>query len=396
MRLKKIVCFFAVLLCFASLAAFSAKAQTEQEIVEDTKNLVVLYKQQKFTEALPYAEKLVKVLPDSAELQFIYGFCLLGQSKNTKNTETAEQLAVKARQAFVKSKELGKEDELLDALIGSLSTDGTERGRFSANSAAESAMKEAEGLFSQGKFDQALTEYKKALDADPKIYEAALFSGDCYTQKGDFANAEIWYQKAIAINPDRETAWRYSATPLMKQEKYDLARDRYIEAFIVEPYNRFAPIGLTNWGKVTQTALGHPKIDVPEIKYDANGKATTVMNGNSLTESSAAWLAYSLARENWKKEKFAKAFPNEKQYRHSLQEETEALRGVVKMFKEKKSANPDKQLEILAKLDEEDLIEPYILLAIPDNGIAQDHAAYLKTNRDNLRKYVLKYVIISK
>ncbi|MCV5117183.1 tetratricopeptide repeat protein, partial [Escherichia coli] len=78
--------------------------------------------------------------------------------------------------------------------------------------------------------------YLKALDADPKNYYAALFVGDSYLQLEDFANAEVWYQKAIAIDPNIETAYRYSATPLMKQKKYDQAKERYIEAWITEPY----------------------------------------------------------------------------------------------------------------------------------------------------------------
>ncbi len=93
-------------------------------------------------------------------------------------------------------------------------------------------MSQAETLFSQGNLDQALASYQKALQLDRELYDAALFTGDVYTQKGDFVQAEVWYQKAIAIDPNREIAYRYSAAPLMKQHKYDLARDRYMESFI--------------------------------------------------------------------------------------------------------------------------------------------------------------------
>src|SRR4030095_2237878 len=109
--------------------------------------------------------------------------------------------------------------------------------------------------------DDALNEYRKALLIDPKLYHAALFSGDVYMQKGDYQQAEKWYQRAIAINPDKETAYRYSATPLMKQRKFDEARDRYVEAYIAEPYNRFAISGISQWAQATNTALAHPQID---------------------------------------------------------------------------------------------------------------------------------------
>ena len=59
-----------------------------------------------------------------------------------------------------------------------------------------------------------------------------------------------------------------------------------------------------------------------------------------------------------------------------------------------KTTNP--QFETLAKLDKEGLLEAFILMAMPDEGIAQDHPAYLKQNRDKLRQYVIKYVIGAK
>jgi tetratricopeptide (TPR) repeat protein len=254
-------------------------------------------------------------------------------------------------------------------------------------------MDQAETNFAQSKYDEALSFYEKALALDPNIYEAALYSGDVYVKRQDWENAEKSYQKAIAIDPARETAYRYSATPLMKQGKTEQARDRYIEAFITEPYSELSPRGISQWAEVTGAKLEHPKIDVPQIKSDAGGKTTIVMDENSLTEGSKYWLAYSLTRENWHKEKFAKTFPSEKQYRHSLQEEAEAIRSAVKSAKEAKST--DAKFALLEKIDNDGLLESYILLAIPDQGIAEDYPAYLKANRDKLRRYVLKYVISS-
>ncbi|HEX8247935.1 MAG TPA: tetratricopeptide repeat protein [Pyrinomonadaceae bacterium] len=275
--------------------------------------------------------------------------------------------------------------------FASLPEDG---GKYSKNQEAENLMYEGESYFSQGEFEAALTAYRKALKLDPNIYEAALFSGDAYVQTGDYDEAEIWYQKAIAINPNRETAYRFSALPLMQQERFEQARDRYIEAYIVEPYSRLPVAGLIHWAQITNTAVLHPTIDVPEIKYDEKGNSKSALNINSLVEDgSTAWLAYAPARQAWRKDKFSKAFPNQKTYRHSLQEEAAALRGVLKAFKEKKPKNPNEQLSLLSKLNDEGFLEPFILLAMPDEGIAQDHVEYLKRNRDQLRQYILKYVV---
>ena len=56
-----------------------------------------------------------------------------------------------------------------------------------------------------------------------------------------------------------------------------------------------------------------------------------------------------------------------------------------------KALNPS--LAKLKKLDSDGLLEAYILIGIPDEGIAEDFPAYLQKNRDKLRQYVLKYVL---
>jgi len=39
------------------------------------------------------------------------------------------------------------------------------------------------------------------------------------------------------------------------------------------------------------------------------------------------------------------------------------------------------------------VLEAFVLMAKADEGIADDHADYLKNNRPKLRQYVLSYVI---
>jgi len=306
---------------------------------------------------------------------------------------------MRARQAFVKAKSLKFNEPKLDAMIQGLPEDGSDSAGFTSNTRANQLMDEGEAFFSQGKPDEALKKYSEALALDPKLYHAALFSGDVYMQKGDYPNAEIWYQKAIAIDPNKETAYRYSATPLMKQHKTDEARDRYIEAFISEPYNGFARGGLVQWGQATKTPLAHPDITIPtNVTFDEKGDAKINLDAGALLggkdDGSFAWISYGATRSSWRKEKFAKTFPNEKTYRHSLAEEADALRSVLSVATaDKKNTKLSPSLTKLKKLDEEGLLEAYILLARPDEGIAQDHPAYLNQNRDKLRRYVLQYVV---
>ena len=94
--------------------------------------------------------------------------------------------------------------------------------------------------------------------------------------------------------------------------------------------------------------------------------------------------------------RFAKEFPNEQTYRHSLPEEAGPLRQVAEHIKQQlkdgKIKQLDPMLERVVKLHDEGLIEAYVLFARVDEGIAEDYPAYRKANRDKLRRYLLEYV----
>jgi tetratricopeptide (TPR) repeat protein len=391
----------AFVILFLSLSSFclSSYAQTENDLAELKKKVAELTKQTRYTEALPLLEKIVAAEPKNPEAVFQLGFALVAQANTTIETADRRAFRVRARNAFIKAKELGVQEPVVEALIQSLPPDGSDSGAFSENLLANAVMVEAESLFGQGKLDDALAKYQKALTLDPKLYHAALFSGDVYMQRGDFAQASAWYEKAIAIDPMRETAYRYSATPLMKQGKTDAARERYIEAFITEPYNRFARAGLIQWGQLTRTSMAHPQIDVPtNVTFDEKGNAQVNLDANALMGSkddgSFAWISYGVTRSTWHKEKFVKTFPGEKAYRHSLVEEADALRSVIALATgDNKTKKLSPSLVQLQQLDSEGLLEAYILLARPDDGIALDYPAYLKANREKLHRYVALHVI---
>jgi hypothetical protein len=50
-------------------------------------------------------------------------------------------------------------------------------------------------------------------------------------------------------------------------------------------------------------------------------------------------------------------------------------------------------LAALAKFQAEGLLEPYVLLIRPDNGIARDYFSYQAAHRDKLIEFVDKYVV---
>jgi hypothetical protein len=204
-----------------------------------------------------------------------------------------------------------------------------------------------------------------------------------------------WYSYAIKMNPDRETAYRYWGDVLVKTGRMAEARAKLIDAVVAEPYNRSTWTGLGQWAQRAGVKIAPPQIPVPDFKRGEEKSAITLDPANL---GSGSWIIYAGVRTNWANGKlFHEAYPNEREYRHSLREEAEALTAVAdfarKPGKEGKTNALDPGLQTLVKLAEAGLIESYILLSRADKGISQDYAAYRASHRDKLREYLSQYVV---
>jgi tetratricopeptide (TPR) repeat protein len=386
-----------VLLLFAALffaSSLPIAAQDDLNPREMRLRVETLFEQSNLVEALPWLEKLLKAEPDNSDLHRMLGEALMAKAVHVETEEESKALRKRARESFIKARDLGDTSEYVRIFIGSIPPDGGGRSKYSSIPASDAATLAGEQAFTSGKIDEALGHYKRAHELDANNYYAPLFAGNMYLQKNDYKNAEVWFQKAIAIDPFIETAYRYSATPLMRQNKFDQARDRYIEAWITEPYSRFAINGMLMWADATRHNLSHPRIEPPKTEKGEDGKPKTTINLDLMNDDgSLAWIAYTATGEVWEKEKFKKTFPNEAKYRRSLAEEADRLRSVVSMAKSLKPKKLNPQIEMIEKLDKDGVLEAFILMSYSNADIHRDHRAYLAANRDKMRLYVTKYVI---
>ncbi len=367
---------------------------------DDRSRAFQLYKEAKYTEALTLFEKLAVAHPDDREVAELHAILVASSATYLKDPEARKQARLRGRELLLRAQKLGANSPLLHSMLEGMTADGDIT--FSAKKEVDEAMREGEAAFAKGDSAKALEMYQRALLLDPNLYEAALFIGDVYFKDADQVKAGEWFGRAIAINPDKETAYRYWGDALIKQGKVTEAGDKFVEAFIAEPYSRLARAGFVNWAEKVHVNLAHPRVEIPAnvAKKGENNSATITLDPNIFKTddkngSSAAWVTYGLVRASWQSE-FAKQYPNEKTYRHSLKEEAAAMRAALKVLGEQKggnSENVDPSLVVIRKLDKEGLLEAYILLAMPDAGIAADFATYRKTNVQNLRRYVKVYVL---
>ena len=129
----------------------------------------------------------------------------------------------------------------------------------------------------------------------------------------------------------------------MKRGKTAEARDRYIEAFITEPYNKFTVAGLVQWAQATQTSLAHPTIDIPTgVTFDVKVTQKSIwMRARcwvAMMDRSPGFPTVQLVLNGTRKPS-RKNIPVEK-YRHSLAEEVEALRSVITLATSDKKQRP--------------------------------------------------------
>jgi tetratricopeptide (TPR) repeat protein len=384
----------AVKLCVAALLVFAAGASLAalgRQDDPERERAFKLWEAQNFVDATPLLEKLAQKYPDDPSVLGRLGFSLYATSTSIKDPSKRQEVRARALQVLRKSREAGDNSNLSRITLDALEAGDATAIPFSNIRDAEKEIRDAEESFVRGDLDKALAGYKRALELDPRLYEAALYAGDMYFKKGLaetdarwkgelLSQAGEWFAKAVRINADRETAHRYWGDALAAQDKRDDAREHFVDAIVAEPYTRNAWVGLVQWGDKYGVRLAHPRVEVPKSPAEAAGDPV--------------WSAYASTRAAWRSRRFAETYPSESAYRHSLAEEAAALRALADAASKAgwTGAQLTPTLQNVIELNKAGLLEAFILIALPDEGISQDYEVYRKANRDKLRRYMLEYV----
>jgi tetratricopeptide (TPR) repeat protein len=364
----------------------------DQTYDEQKKFAVMLFQQNHHLEALPIFQDLAKRNPGDAEVLFGYGACLIDHSATVKDQPAARAERLQARDLLLEAKQLGLSSGLLMNLLETLPADGSVR--FPGRPEVVAAIQDGEAEFAKNNYAAAIQHYSKAIELDPNNYAAALFVGDSYFAAKDFVKAGEWYGKAIQINPDIETAYRYASDMYTKNGEQEKARKLAIQAVVAEPYNNLPWRGLAQWATMNHVQIVPAKINThSDASTDGKKGATITLDANHPV--SGVWLVYATTRLKWQQAEFKKQFPEEAAYRHTMAEEVDALGQAAKVMTgakpEAMAGDPD--LHLLKKLADAQMLEPYVLLSVPDRGIAIDYFAYRERNRKQLEEYLSQFVV---
>ena len=383
---------FLVFLLISSVACF---AQSDEAARADT-----LMKQGKRIEALPLYEHLAKANPDVMLYAEKLADCYDAMSVQFTDPAEIKKYRALARDEAKRAVALGDKTVYIQDIANQNPDDIT---FMTPQSAGAKFQQEAEKAYTAGDFDTALQKYAAAAEADPKLYDAPLFAGDTAYVQHDLPTAARWFARAISIDPDRETAYRYWGDAILKYgNDPTLAREKFIQAIVAEPYSKYAWQGLKQWADIEKAVVMAPKIERPEgpVVDLKNSKNVTInidagQTDNQTNPGGSAWTMYSNIRVSYHGELFAKEFPNEKTYRHSLKEESTALRAVVTTVKGKKlkPEQLDESLRNLVELYDAGMLDCWILISGADKGIEQDYAVYRKDHRQLLHDYMDRFVV---
>jgi tetratricopeptide (TPR) repeat protein len=383
---------FAAILSFLA-AVFLARGAVETAAPVELLAARRLRQEMRYEDAKRMFAAWLRTHPDDAQAHFDYGYTLFLQAAAEKNESNATALRKAAHAEGATARKLGCTDALTDLLLSAVDENGADLRnprQYSTDPEAAKRVEAAEQAYAAHKLDEALALYQQALQLDPRCYHAALFSGDVYFSRADFGKAIEWFSKAVAIDPDRETAFRYWGDALMRTGRVSEAHERYIAAVIAEPYNRLPREMLARYATAIKAPLQWPAIALPRVEVALkNGKPEVAYD----PASGPLILAYALARAKWLTDEREKFFPKNAEPRHSLMEECAGLRAFVAVGTELSENNADAvkplagTLAGLKELDAAGLLEAYVLFERADAGIVQDYPAYRQEHRDKLETY---------
>ena len=220
----------------------------------------------------------------------------------------------------------------------------------------------------------------------------------------DWKNAGVWFAKAVAIDPNRETAYRYWGDALWAAGDKMGAKAKFVDAIIAEPFTGGTWSKLEQWAGATHTPFIVVRVHRPEFTTpDGKLKVDTALEKET-GDGHSSWLVYEqvrvahgartpgqlmMAGASTANGKFT---PNG--YVHTLDEEMAALNAMLDDVQKKVAAGTvteakmEPGIRAMLELRKNGLLEPFVMLNFHDAGLRHGYPAYRAAHREVLVKYL--------
>ena len=403
----------------ASQTPPSAVPQHESNFESERSQANELFLAQKPLEALPLYEDLCRQDPTIAVFAERYGAGLLAKEVTVSDPAERAKIHQQAMDELKRAQALGDNSSYVRSVLSleaktfvgavitgiPLSVGYTYQGKPEARV----VFGQAEAAFGRSDWAAALPLYIQAAGLDPDWYPPALCAGDTYYRLKDDYNAGIWFAKAIAIDPDRETAYRYWGNALFKAGDRDGARVKIVEAVVAEPYSNLPISYLGDWAKVTGHQLVKPAITRPDFTTPDGVLRIDPELAASTQDGRSSWIVYQQYRVAHGARTLnqlivaggsdANAVVTPSGYRHTIAEEHAALCAMLADIDTKlesgslAEANLDPSIRNIRNLEKFNVLGAWIAINAADAGIRSDYPDYRAHHREHLIDYVNNYLI---
>ena len=153
--------------------------------------------------------------------------------KKSQIVQEISQLPAVVAQEVVKVAPTPPSNNSPDSEVASVSSEDN-------NLIADDYIKQGEGLYFQGKYEEAVVCFEKAILTNNNLDMAWYWRGNVLIKLQKYEEASACYDQAISIKSNNYEAWYHKANLLGKLQKYEEAIVCYQQASAIEPTN-YAP-----------------------------------------------------------------------------------------------------------------------------------------------------------
>jgi tetratricopeptide (TPR) repeat protein len=372
----------------------------------------------KSVDAVPLYEELSRQDPTIGVFAERHGVGLLAKADLTSDPKVKGELRAQGLAEIRRAQALGDNSPYVDSVLNAASKTpaGAAAGAplgmpqptvgytHVGSAKAQPLYAQAEQAFAQQNWAAAAPLYVKASQTDPQWYMPALNAGDAYFHLKDWKNANVWFGKAVAIDPNRETAYRYWGDELFAAGDRMGAKAKYVSAIIAEPYTAVTWAKLEEWAKVTKTPFVILRVKRPEFTTPNGSLKVDTALEKETGDGRSSWLVYERVRAAHGATaagqlKMAGAVGANGEftpsgYVHTLDEEMAALNAMLADVQKNMAAGTVSQQKLdpgikdMLTLQRIGYLEPFVMLNFHDAGLRHGYPAYRSSHQDLLVKYL--------